>query len=248
MDSGIGVELSHDDDVDSGNDKTICNKSDNSVCSEKKYTRRKKSNTPQKCMRIHRTNSDSSSARRFRRKALEAKLRRTNSTSSIGSCTNMNEIRESIATDLAQAHILSTSIRKSISRDLSWNKKRNSIYYESLRSKQDIAGSLAQCYDLQDSSDTLSYVSSYLSSNGHRRKLDFDYKDSDSIHISYDTLSIGNDKLYPEDIKSPKLNSLHYNPDSLVLECPDSETLSRKIHLVPSSIPQKNESLRHCYV
>lgn len=67
----------------------------------------------------------------------------------------------------------------------------------SLKSKNDIVGSVAKSYNLDDNEDTLSYVSSYLPLKGTRRKLNYTLKDTGVYLSPANTTTISNDQLYP---------------------------------------------------
>ncbi|XP_033757798.1 probable G-protein coupled receptor 156 [Pecten maximus] len=108
-------------------------------------------------------------------------------------------LREEIDADLTHAHMLSTSLRASISNELQKMTTNNTWFYDSMKSRQDVVGSVARSYDLEDNSDTYSYVSSYVPCKIPRRKLDYNSIQSPSLNYSCDSLSttLANDKLYP---------------------------------------------------
>ncbi|XP_060073564.1 gamma-aminobutyric acid type B receptor subunit 2-like [Ylistrum balloti] len=109
-------------------------------------------------------------------------------------------LRDEIDADLTHAHMLSTSLRASISNELQKMTTNNTWYYDSMKSRQDVVGSVARSYDLEDNSDTYSYVSSYVPCKIPRRKLDYNSIPSPSLDYSCDSLSttLANDKLYPD--------------------------------------------------
>lgn len=131
-------------------------------------------------------------------------------------------LRDEIDADLAHAHMLSTSLRTSISNDLQKSTTDNSWFYESMKSRQDVVGSVARSYDLEDNSDTYSYVSSYIPCKIPTRN----HKTS-VTNISCDSLSttLANDKLYPAHAQDGDADKSY---DMLTVPCPDSSKLSRK--------------------
>lgn len=78
---------------------------------------------------------------------------------------------------------------------------RSSEYYEELRetmkSKNDIVGSVAKSYNLDDTDDTHSYVSSYIPLRSTRRKLSYPIRDSEFYVPSDISTTLSNDQLYP---------------------------------------------------
>ncbi|XP_050415629.1 probable G-protein coupled receptor 156 [Patella vulgata] len=129
-------------------------------------------------------------------------LKSYNSSASVVGYNKLCRLRDSIAEDLNQAKHLSTNIRTSISRDMDKVDKvsrHRSFRYDSLKSRQELAGSIAQSYNLADSGETYSYVSSCVTSSSNLQQVrNVQYSSSESI----DTLP--NDKLYPERRKKPR--------------------------------------------
>lgn len=78
---------------------------------------------------------------------------------------------------------------------------RSAEYYEQLRetikSKNDIIGSVAKSYNLDDTDDTHSYVSSYIPLRSTRRKLNYPIRDNDLYVTSDLSTALSNDQLYP---------------------------------------------------
>lgn len=131
-------------------------------------------------------------------------MKRKNSTKSVQSSLHsvttefkLAQLRESITNELNQAHSLSFTLRDSISKDLNISHKENTWVQDAIPVKRtDIAGSIAQSYDLSDDSDTYSYVSSYVPSWTSPYSLSTPAHQN--VYASSDSLTtLGNDKLYP---------------------------------------------------
>ncbi|OWF36093.1 probable G-protein coupled receptor 156 [Mizuhopecten yessoensis] len=123
-------------------------------------------------------------------------------------------LREEIDADLTHAHMLSTSLRASISNDIQKTTTNNMWFYDSLKSRQDVVGSVARSYDLEDNSDTYSYVSSYVPCKIPRKKLDYNSIPSPSLNYSGDSLSttLANDRMYPGQDVDEDNTSLSFPP------------------------------------
>ncbi|KAL8605944.1 hypothetical protein ACOMHN_065685 [Nucella lapillus] len=104
--------------------------------------------------------SDGKSCRRKRRH------RRRHSANSITSGDKLSELRAAIALDLQRARSLSNVLSNSVSKELDNVYRRHSRQLRrrssSIKSREELAESIVGSYGLEDNTDTLSYVSSYL--------------------------------------------------------------------------------------
>ena len=153
------------------------------------------------------------------------------------------QLRESIANELNQAHSLSSTLRDSISKDLNISHKENSWVQDAIPVKKtDIAGSIAQSYDLSDDSDTYSYVSSYVPSCTPPYTLNT--AAHQNFYASSDSLTtLGNDKLYPashNNSKHKRKKNKHYNSHK--------RELKKKVYIIQDSkiITREHLEVREC--
>lgn len=68
--------------------------------------------------------------------------------------------------------------------------------FSSMRSRQDIVGSVTKSYDLEENEDTFSYVSNYLPPPPPSEQIDFSLKNN-SIYAATENNVLSNDMLYP---------------------------------------------------
>lgn len=68
--------------------------------------------------------------------------------------------------------------------------------FSSMRSRQDIVGSVTKSYDLEENEDTFSYVSNYLPPPPPSEQIDFSLKNN-SIYAATENDVLSNDMLYP---------------------------------------------------
>ena len=138
------------------------------------------------------THSSDRSHRKRRRRH-----RRRHSATSVTSFDKLSEIRSAIAQDLQHARSLSNILSNSVSKELDNVYRRHRRLQRrrssSTKSREDLAGSIVGSYGLEDTTDTYSYVSSFLS--------------VPSLHVTnegYAGVSLGdvsvldNDALYPD--------------------------------------------------
>ncbi|XP_041373914.1 uncharacterized protein LOC121386929 [Gigantopelta aegis] len=118
------------------------------------------------------------------------------SMASVASLSKLAKIRDAVVDDISQANVLGSNLRNSLSKDMDKAGKRRSWMYDSVRSRQELAGAIAKSYNLEDNCDTYSYVSSYLPSSSSL----FHNKDPYHRHCSSDEslTTLANDRLYPE--------------------------------------------------
>ena len=95
----------------------------------------------------------------------QVKIPRANSvlstTSEKSFIAEFTDIRNSIAAELDNATIIHDDLRRSVTRDLERPYSATEWLYES-RQSQELAGSIAQSYNLGDNSETFSYINNYL--------------------------------------------------------------------------------------
>ncbi|XP_061188287.1 gamma-aminobutyric acid type B receptor subunit 2-like [Saccostrea echinata] len=68
--------------------------------------------------------------------------------------------------------------------------------FSSMRSRQDIVGSVTKCYDLEDNDDTFSYVSNYLPPPPPSEQIEFSLRNNSLCAVTDNTV-LSNDMLYP---------------------------------------------------
>lgn len=110
----------------------------------------------------------------------------------------ISRLRDSIAGDIHHAHVVSKNIRTVITNDM--NRRAS---WASERSRQDVAGSIAQSYDLENF-DEFSYVNNFLASplSFAATEPNFDFKKHYSSGESINTLD--NDRFYPNTMEKRK--------------------------------------------
>ncbi|ESO88443.1 hypothetical protein LOTGIDRAFT_165568 [Lottia gigantea] len=156
-------------------------------------------------------------------------LKSFSSSSSVVEYHKLCRLRDSIAEDLTLARDLSSDIRISITKDIHAAEKitrKGSFRYESVKSRQELAGSITKSYNLTNSCDTYDYVSSCVtsSSNLHHPPLKaLQYSSSESI----DTLP--NDKLYPDNHRRKKQKRI-----------PRRNELNKSVYFIPTDPQQVN--------
>ena len=135
--------------------------------------------------------------------------RRRHSASSVTNVDKLAEIRAAIAHDLQHARSLSNVLGNSVSKELD-NVFRRHRHRQlrrrssSTRSREDLAGSIVGSYGLEDTSDTFSFVSSFLSVPSLHAVTNDGY----ALMSSADGLSVlDNDALYPDRRRKTSLTS-----------------------------------------
>lgn len=125
------------------------------------------------------------------------------SNKSIQSWQKISRLRDSIAQDLETVEHMSTHMRESIAYELT-HRKRDSRVYDDVKTRQDLAGAIADSYDLTDDSDTYSYVSNYLgySSDGNGgMRSNHSYRNSNLSRLQCSSCesvtTLENDSFYP---------------------------------------------------
>jgi len=202
------------------------------------YLQRTYAVTPETVIKlVSRTNSDRTGSLDVRTK----RLNRSNSESIRRyPAQEMLNLKEEIDADLTLAHELSTSLRNSIENDLqrSINDNTCNWVFDSMKSRQDVAGSVARCYDLEDNSDTYTYVSNYFPRKVPRRKLDYNIKPNPD-HVSSESVQsyLPNEMMYPINKSSETQSGKSY------AESKESDSLSKGHHSVSS--PRKKQFTKY---
>ncbi|XP_013407592.1 gamma-aminobutyric acid type B receptor subunit 2 [Lingula anatina] len=128
---------------------------------------------------------------------------RRSSVKSVESYANITRLRDSIALDLNVVQNLSSTLRESISNDLSPRRQCTTHYYDNVRTRQDLASAIAGSYDLADDSDTYSYVSNHLGYSSDGSAVGYPRRTNGYIprlekSASMESVStLDNDKYYP---------------------------------------------------
>ena len=137
--------------------------------------------------------------------------RRRHSASSVTNVEKLSEIRAAIAHDLQHARSLSNVLGNSVSKELDnvfrrHRRRQLRRRSSSTRSREDLAGSIVGSYGLEDTSDTFSFVSSFLSVPSLHAVTNDGYALVSSS--SADGLSVlDNDALYPDRRRKTSLTS-----------------------------------------
>lgn len=91
--------------------------------------------------------------------------------------------------------------------------------FSSMRSRQDIVGSVTKCYDLEDNEDTFSYVSTYLPPPPPSEQIEFSLRNNSLCTVN-DNAVLSNDMLYPtphgESSTSPRIKEQEINGNTIV--------------------------------
>lgn len=121
---------------------------------------------------------------------------------------------------------------------------------ESDRSNQELVGSVAKSYNLDDNEDTLSYVSSYLPLKSTRRKLQYTINKNEMYSSSENTTTLSNDQLYPPLDDGFNSDTLLAKPDTRGIRCDQSK--NQKKHKTPKASYEKTKHgdkmvVRKCY-
>ncbi|XP_071094942.1 gamma-aminobutyric acid type B receptor subunit 2-like [Haliotis cracherodii] len=119
------------------------------------------------------------------------------SAGSVASLSKLYKLKNSLVEDISQANTISANLRNSLSKDLDQIGKRRSWIYDSVRSRQELAGSIAKSYNLDDNGDTYSYVSSYLPSSCSVFNLDPSSRKQRHYGSAESLATLANDRLYP---------------------------------------------------
>ena len=115
-----------------------------------------------------------------------------------------------LAHELHTVDYLSSSLCQAFHQDISRAARcRSSVVYDQVRAKQDLAGSIVDSYDLDDASDTYSYVSTHLSNTNYPQPLRYTRGHIQDGEGNFGTLqrfpsaesvsTIGNDRYYPSE-------------------------------------------------
>ncbi|XP_046552845.1 gamma-aminobutyric acid type B receptor subunit 2-like [Haliotis rubra] len=119
------------------------------------------------------------------------------SAGSVASLSKLYQLKNSLVEDISQANTISANLRDSLSKDLDQLGKRRSWIYDSVRSRHELAGSIAKSYNLDDNGDTYSYVSSYLPSSCSVFNLDPACRKHRHYGSAESLATLANDRLYP---------------------------------------------------
>ena len=158
--------------------------------------------------------------------------------------------KEEIDADLTHAHMLSTSLKDSISQDLEKISMDNVWVAESIKSRQDIVGSLAQCYDIEDNSDTLKFVSNFMPSKLPRRQVDYDALHAHAITPRDNNTPVQCDRLkqlkavHPHMTRSPAKCSETSSSSNASESCSDKNSCVKFDIRDPNRIPTRKGSIR----
>ena len=121
---------------------------------------------------------------------------------------NVDRWRDDITNDLNTAGCLSDDLKDSIHNDLHSCRSSVSGAYELIRSRQDLAGSIAQSYDLEDNCDTYSYISNCLSNANSGATSARSNMRRHSFCSSCDSHNsvLANDSMYPGQLRDKRRN------------------------------------------
>ncbi|KAK3107075.1 hypothetical protein FSP39_006399 [Pinctada imbricata] len=199
LDSGLDVDMSTSsshDDTTQDPQQTIATTNNSDPNSSEELLQ-----TPRSQRRTYRSNSDTESVQSYRKRRRKFTKKMTSTpnlfqSSGVESKKDINE--DDIATKQQEQNVYENEMNITNSLSRKGNPfPRGTTMYESIRSRQDIAGSVAKSYDLEDNDDTFSYVSSYLNPTFPKKNLDYTLRNS-TLCISAECVSaIDNDKLYP---------------------------------------------------
>ena len=157
--------------------------------------------TPKGQTQRRRSNSDTESVRSYRKRKRRQTKTMTSTPNLYEMCVNDGN-NESESNQNLENHYKSVSCENELNITNSVSKPnkyfpRGTMAYESIRSRQDIAGSVAKSYDLEDNEDTFSYVSSYLQPSFPKKNLEYTLRNSTLCMSAESVSAIDNDKLYP---------------------------------------------------